>query len=67
MRGVGLKDHVARSTPPATPAGAAAGVGELEITFQCAGAVTSKVKVALRSGCSNTAYIRRESATSNCV
>ena len=41
--------------------------GELEMTSQCEGAVTVNVKLALRSGCSNTANIRRESGTSNCV
>ena len=67
MRCVGSNDHVARSTPSATPAAWGAGVGELLMTFQCAGAVTVKRKDALRSGCSNTAYMRRESGTSNCV
>ena len=43
------------------------GVGEFEMTFQCAGAVTVNRKDALRSGCSKTAYMRRESGTSNCV
>ncbi|BAS09415.1 hypothetical protein AHiyo4_28370 [Arthrobacter sp. Hiyo4] len=48
-------------------ASTAAGVGELEMTSQCEGAVTVNLKVPLRSGCSNTANIRRESGTSNCV
>ena len=48
-----------------SPAGSGCGVGELETTCQCAGAVTVKVKRALRSGCSNTGYIRRLSGTSN--
>ncbi len=34
-------------------------------TSQWAGAVTVKVKLAFRSGCSNTAKTRRASATSN--
>ena len=40
MRCVGANDHVARSTPSATPAACGAGVGELPMTFQCAGAVS---------------------------
>ena len=43
------------------------GVGELDTRSQCEGAMTVKVKLALRSGCSNTANIRRESGTSNWV
>jgi hypothetical protein len=39
----------------ATIAGHRLGRGELEITFQAAGAVTVKRNVAFRSGCSNTA------------
>src|SRR5699024_11599013 len=51
------------SLPDALPI---SGVGELDTTCQCAGAVTVKENVAFRSGCSNTANIRRVSATSNC-
>ena len=47
------------------PASVGTGVGELETTSQAPGAVTVKRKVALRSGCSNTANTRRESGTSN--
>ena len=61
MRGVGENRHVATRSP----VGSASGVGELETTCQCAGAVTVKVKAALRSGCSNTGYMRRLSGTSN--
>ncbi len=43
------------------------GVGELETTSQCEGAVTVNVKLAFRSGCSKTANMRRESGTSNWV
>ncbi len=60
MRGVGSKVHVAVS-----PSTAGSGVGELEMTFQRAGAVTRNAKVAFRSGCSNTVNMRRESGTSN--
>jgi hypothetical protein len=42
------------------------GVGEFDTTTQFSGAVTVKVNVALRSGCSNTAKTRRLSGTSNC-
>ncbi|OUD85686.1 hypothetical protein BC477_14865 [Clavibacter michiganensis subsp. michiganensis] len=62
MRSVGSKVHV--DAPSA--AGVGSGVGELETTSQCEGAVTVKRKTALRSGCSNTANMRRESGTSNC-
>ena len=48
-----------------SPAGRGSGVGELETTCQWAGAVTVKENAALRSGCSNTGYIRRLSGTSN--
>ena len=48
-----------------SPAGSGCGVGEFDTTCQWAGAVTVKVKGALRSGCSNTGYIRRLSGTSN--
>ena len=61
MRWVGSNAHV--FAPSAASVGS--GVGELEITSHTAGAVTVKRKVALRSGCSNTAYMRRESGTSN--
>ena len=58
MRFVGENAHVARSTPsvtrPPSPSSCASGVGEFEITFQCAGAVTVNRKLALRSGCSKT-------------
>ena len=42
------------------------GVGELLTTCQAAGAVTVNRKLAFRSGCSNTANMRRLSGTSNC-
>lgn len=58
IRGVGSN----RQTSPS-----GSGVGELEITVQPVGAVTVKVKVPLRSGCSKTAKTRRESGTSNWV
>ena len=64
---MGANAHVATSAWSTTPAGVGSGVGELEMTFQCAGAVTVNWKDALRSGCSKTAYIRRESGTSNWV
>ena len=37
------------------------------MTSQCDGAVTVNLNVALRSGCSKTANMRRESGTSNWV
>ena len=40
--------------------------GMLEMTVQCAGVRTWKVKAALRSGWSKHAYTRWASATSNC-
>src|SRR5699024_11431898 len=40
--------------------------GSLDNTDQCAGAVTSRPKVALRSGCSKTGKMRRASAGSHC-
>ena len=49
-----------------SPAGVGSGVGELDTTCQWSGAVTVKANVAFRSGCSKTANIRRQSATSNC-
>ena len=49
------------------PTGSGSGVGWLDTTCQSSGAVTVNAKVALRSGCSKTVNIRRESATSNCV
>ena len=61
MRGVGSNAHV-----PVSPSTVGSGVGWLETTCQCAGAVTVKRKVALRSGGSKTANTRRESGTSNC-
>jgi hypothetical protein len=42
------------------------GLGELEMTCQCCGAVTVNVNVALRSGWSKTVKTLRASATSNC-
>jgi len=62
MRGVAGKSQRAVSSVTGT----GSGVGELETTFHRAGAVTEKVNSALRSGCSNTVYMRRESGTSNC-
>ncbi len=53
------------AVPSRSPAGVGSGVGETDRTVQCAGAVTVKAKVALRSGCSKTAKTRRESGTSN--
>ena len=58
---MGAKRHVAVPSP----AGSGCGVGEFDTTCQWAGAVTVKVKRALRSGCSKTGYIRRLSGTSN--
>src|SRR5690606_2387272 len=49
-----------------SPAGTGSGVGALDTTCQWSGAVTVNVNVALRSGCSKTANMRRVSATSNC-
>jgi len=60
---VGWKRQTA--TPSVTASGA--GVGELENSSQVSGAVTVNWKVALRSGCSNSANTRRASGTSNCV
>ena len=51
---------VAVGRPPRAP-----GVGALETTTQCEGAVTVKVNVDLRSGCSNVVNTRRASGTSN--
>ncbi|CFE42014.1 Uncharacterised protein [Mycobacterium tuberculosis] len=48
-----------------TPFAAASGA-PLEITFQCAGAVTRTSNVALRSGWSKQANMRLASAVSNC-
>jgi|GEM_PF-4732118 len=61
MRGV-----VANANTFLPPSVTGFGVGELDTTTQFSGAVTVKVKVALRSGCSNTANTRRLSGTSNC-
>ena len=58
-------DRAAPSAPGAAATGT--GVGELDTTSQCGGAVTVKLKLAFRSGCSKTANMRRESGTSNCV
>jgi hypothetical protein len=63
MRSVAAKRQVALPSP----AGSGWGVGWLEIICQSSGAVTVKVNEALRSGCSKTVNIRRESATSNWV
>ena len=62
MRSVGAKLHVAVPSP----CSAGCGVGELETTFQCAGALTVKVKTAFRSGCSKVVKTRRASGTSIC-
>ena len=62
-RSVGANRQVALPRPT----GSGSGVGWLDTTCQSAGAVTVNAKVALRSGCSKTVNIRRESATSNCV
>src|SRR3546814_2942519 len=61
MRGVGSKVQVAVPSPWRF----GSGVGELETTSHGSGAVTVNWNVALRSGCSNTAYMRRESGTSD--
>jgi hypothetical protein len=69
-RGVGSNVQRATSTPStfaASGARAGSGVGWLETTCQWAGAAIVNWKVALRSGCSKTAYIRRESGTWNWV
>src|SRR5690606_21067534 len=58
MRGVGSKPHV--DEPPSSW-GIGSGVGWFDTTFHSDGAVTVNWKVALRSGCSNTAKTRRES------
>ncbi len=56
MRGVGGKCQVAFGVPlSSAPAGCGSGDGWLDSTAQCAGAVTLKVKVAFRSGCSKSA------------
>ena len=65
IRGVGSKSH--RATPSRCRSSTGAGVGELDTTSQSAGATTVKVNVALRSGCSKQAYMRRASAISNWV
>ena len=54
-----------RAAPSAT--GSGSGVGWFDTTCQCAGAVTVSRYVLFRSGCSNTANIRRASGTANCV
>jgi len=61
MRAVGANSQ--RRTPSRAAAGS--GVGELLMTVQAAGASTVSWNVALRSGCSKVAYIRRASADSN--
>ena len=61
MTGVGSNVQVAEPSVP----GCGSGVGWLETTAHRAGAVTVNRNVAFRSGCSNTAYMRRESGTSN--
>ncbi len=58
---MGSKRQVATS-----PSTSGSGVGWFETTSQRAGAVTVNRNVALRSGCSKTANMRRESGTSNC-
>ena len=70
MLGVGAKAQTAMGPAAVSPDGDMAtgrGVGSLETTSQCAGAVTVKVNVALRSGCSNVAKTRRASGISKCV
>jgi hypothetical protein len=62
IRGVAGNAHVAEPSPCFL----GSGVGELETTFHGSGAVTVNWNVAFRSGCSNTANMRRESGTSNC-
>ena len=61
MRGVALKVCFL-----AAPSLATSNVAPLEITSQCAGAVTVTSKAALRSGWSKHANIRFASAVSNC-
>src|SRR5699024_9076204 len=61
--GVGAKDQVREPSPPCVTDSAA----ELDSTCHWAGAVTTKVKGALRSGCSAFANTRRASAGSYCV
>gem|GEM_PF-4557706 len=72
MTGVGSNDQVAISSlvpvPSAfstVPAATGSGAGWLLTTCQRAGAVTVNWNVALRSGCSKTGNMRRESGTSN--
>ena len=54
-----------RQTEVESVTSSGAGVGALETTTQCEGAVTVKVNVDLRSGCSNVVKTRRASGTSN--
>ena len=49
------------------PASAVSAANVLPTTVQASGAITVRVKRALRSGCSKQAYIRRASAASNWV
>src|SRR5699024_7999664 len=63
MGAVGAKSQ--RATLSATITGS--GVGELDTTCQCAGAVTWNGNVAFKSGCSKVANTRRASGTSNWV
>ena len=70
---MGVNSQTAASTPcglssfATTPRVRRESSGWLDTTAQCAGAVTVKRNAALRSGCSNTANMRRESGTSNWV
>ena len=70
---MGVNSQTAASTPcrfssfATTPRVRREASGWLDTTAQCAGAITVKRNAALRSGCSNTANMRRESGTSNWV
>ena len=57
--------HTDFSSPDGVLTASGAGVGALETTTQCDGAVTVKVNVDFRSGCSKVVKTRRASGTSN--
>ena len=63
---VGAHPGSGREGAPRRPHRSAETVALLEITSQCAGAVTVMSKAALRSGWSKQANIRLASAVSNC-
>ena len=49
------------------PAASAVATGPFDTTVHASGAMTDRANLALRSGCSKQAYIRRASAASNWV